>query len=231
MKFKLLNKINEADDAVITFIWEPERSLTWRAGQYIRYTLPHDNPDSRGTRRWFTIAAPPYELKPRITTRFDLGHGSSFKSKLNLLSIGDTIEAGDPEGDFLFDTSRPAVLIAGGIGITPFRAMILQLNDDNNDFRAHLLYGNHSEKFVFKEQLEDIAAKNSNLKLSYFSDPTRIGLKDIQKAGSDYVRPVYYLSGPEPMVEYYTTQIINSGISRDDIKTDDFPGYLWQITN
>lgn len=227
MKFRLAEKFNESDESVTTFVWEPERPITWSAGQYVKYILPHDNPDDRGKTRWFTIAAPPFEGRPRITTRFATEKGSSFKTKLRSLQVGDSIEAMDPEGDFLFDTSRPAVLVAGGIGITPFRAMLQQLDHDGVDFKAHLLYGNRTEQFVFKEQLETIAAKRPNFKVTYFSDPQHIELSDIQQAAAFYTDPVYYLSGPEPMVAHYRDLLTQSGIAEENIKLDDFPGYDW----
>lgn len=225
MQLRLIDKFTEADESVTTFAWEASEPVTWVGGQFLKYILPHDNPDDRGTTRWFTIAAPPYEGHPRITTRFATEHGSSFKAKLHSLEVGATIEATGPSGDFTFDTSRPAVLVAGGIGITPYRAMLLQLDHDNADFKAHLLYANRTEQYVFRDQLEAIAAKRAGCKVSYFTDPKHIEIDDMKRAGAEFEKPLYYLSGPEPMVKSYEQLLIQAGIAQDDIKTDDFPGY------
>jgi ferredoxin-NADP reductase len=224
MKLTLENKA-EAVPGIETFIFNGTDMPSWQPGQYLEYTLPHDNPDSRGTTRWFTIAAPPYEGRVRVTTRIASENGSSFKNALLTLPIGSEIEAGMPDGDFLFDAERPAVLIAGGIGVTPYRAMLLQLDHDKTDFHATLLYANRDDNFPFKSEFDEIAARNSGLRLVYFTDPQYIELGDIQAAAEQYTNPVYYISGPEPMVESYKVLMMNSGIAEDDIKTDYFPGY------
>ena len=225
MQLRLADKHDETDPSVTTFVWESSEPLSWQAGQYLKYTLPHDNPDDRGITRFFTIAAPPYVGQPRITTRFAAEKGSSFKAALHKFKLGDSIEASRPMGDFTFDTARPAVLVAGGIGITPFRAMLLQLDHDQTDFQAHLLYANRTEQCVFRDEFEAIAAKNDKLIVSYITDPKHIELADIQQAAASLTKPLYYLSGPEPMVAHYAEMLKQAGIAEADIKTDDFPGY------
>jgi ferredoxin-NADP reductase len=225
MKLRLIDKFNVTSD-VMTFVWEPEEQLQWRAGQYLHYTLPHDNPDDRGVKRWFTIAAPPYEEHPRITTRFAGEKGSTFKATLHELKIGDSIEATPPEGDFVVEsTDRPIVYIAGGIGVTPYRAILLQLDHESATIEGRLLYANRNDEYIFKDELESVAAKHDNFSISYFTDPQRIALEDIQKAASELSSPLYYISGPEPMAKSYKEQLLHAGITESDIKLDDFPGY------
>lgn len=225
MKLKLIDKFN-VTSYVITFVWQPESPLTWQAGQYLHYTLPHDSPDDRGIKRWFTIAAPPYEEHPRITTRMAAENGSTFKATLRALEIGDTIEATGPEGDFTVEsTDRPIVYIAGGIGVTPYRAILLQLDHDGASIQGRLLYANRNDEYVFREELDAIAAKHEGFEVSYFTDPQHIELEDIQKAASELTSPLYYISGPKPMVEAYKDKLVMAGIPEADIKLDDFPGY------
>lgn len=224
MKLTLEDKF-EPLPGIVTFVFQGEEMPSWLPGQYLKYTLPHDDPDNRGISRWFTIAAPPYEGRPRITTRIAHDNGSSFKKALLALPIGSEIEAGSPSGKFILDESRPAVLIAGGIGVTPYRAMLLQLDHDKKDFRATLLYANRDDSYPFKPEFDEIVERNSGLTLSYFTDPRHIDLGDIQAAAAKYMDPMYYISGPEPMVESYKMLLMNSGVVEADIKTDYFPGY------
>lgn len=223
MQFRLVDKF-EVVPGVITFVWEPEEPVAWQGGQFIRYSLPHDNADDRGSNRFFTIAAPPYEGNPRITTRFS-EKSSSFKSALGALNSGDTIEAGRPSGDFVADAGRPLVLVAGGIGITPFRAILLQLDHEGKDIRGHLLYANRDENYVFRDELDAIAAKHPGFKISYMTEPKRIELSDLQAAAGEFDDPLFYLSGPEPMVEHFKDLLVDAGTNEDVIKTDYFPGY------
>ncbi|MGH8412142.1 MAG: FAD-dependent oxidoreductase, partial [Pseudomonas sp.] len=209
-----------------TFVWESETPLQWQAGQYLYYTLSHDNPDDRGIKRWFTIAAPPFEGNPRITTRFAGEKGSTFKATLHELQVGETIEATEPEGDFIVEsTERPIVYIAGGIGITPYRAILLQLDHDGADIQGCLLYANRNDEYPFKDELEAVAERHAGFSISYFADPQHIELEDIQKAASELTNPLYYISGPKPMVEGYKDKLVAAGIPEADIKLDDFPGY------
>lgn len=222
MLLVLKQVLKEADD-VDTFLWEPSQPIYWQAGQYMKYTLAHDEVDDRGVDRWFTISAAPFETNPSITTRFAPEHGSSFKHALKQYKLGDVIEAEMPEGDFLMDTKRPAVLVAGGIGITPFRAMLLQMQHDHRSIHARLLYANHDEQFVFRDELE-LVAKNNDLKIDYFA-AQRIEVEDILQAAEGLEDPIFYISGPKPMVQTYKDELAQRGISMDNIKTDYFPGY------
>ena len=129
MNLRLIERHSETN-GVLTFTFEPEQPMVWQAGQYLHYTLRHDQEDDRGSERWFTIAAPPFERRPRITTRL-AAESSSFKQALGRLPLGGVIEADGPEGDFVVDDpEHDYVFIAGGIGITPFRAILLQLDHD-----------------------------------------------------------------------------------------------------
>jgi ferredoxin-NADP reductase len=224
MKLTLEDKV-ETVPGIITFVFYGDEMPTWLPGQYLRYTLPHDNPDDRGTRRWFTIAAPPYEERVKITTRVLEEKGSSFKKALLAMPIGSEIEAGPAGGDFIFDESRPAVLIAGGIGVTPYRAMLLELDHNKKDFQATLLYANRDDNYPFQSEFEDIAARHAGLKITYFTDPQKIEPDDVTAAAMRYEKPLYYISGPEPMVGHFEKLLTDSGVPETDIKTDYFPGY------
>lgn len=225
MQFRLTNKFNVAED-VVTFEWESTEPMTWLAGQFLKYTLPHENADDRGTTRWFTIAAPPYAGKPRITTRISADKGSSFKAALLALTVGDTIEASRPSGDFIVeDPRRQFVMVAGGIGITPYRAILLQLDHENADIHGRMLYANRNDQYVFKDEFETLTGKHADFAVRYFTAPQHIELTDMQTAAKELDHPLYYLSGPESMVEQYKGLLTGAGIAEEDIRADYFPGY------
>jgi ferredoxin-NADP reductase len=224
MQLRLIDRVQETSD-VITFIWQTDEPLTWRAGQFMRYALPHEA-DDRGIPRWFTIAAPPYELYPRITTRFSSEKSSTFKVALQALPIGGAIEASRPGGDFIVDDlTRPLVLLAGGIGITPFRSILLQLEHDGVPFSAHLLYANRTDEYPFRTELESLKAKHTTFSIEYFTGDQHITREAIEYVAASFARPLYYISGPEPMVIGYQDMLMTAGVPEVDIKTDYFPGY------
>lgn len=223
MKLKLIDKKTETEN-VQSFIFEPEEKIIWEPGQYMHYVLQYPNPDDRGEERWFTISAAPFEEKIAITTRFAPEKGSTFKQRLAQLSKGDTVEADGPEGDFVLRKGNfKHVLIAGGIGITPFRSMLLQQDHDQQQIKADLLYLNRDDNFVFGPALEKLSDNHPDFRFLRF-----VNKKIIKADLTDYLKEnnaVYYLSGPEAMVEAYEGLLESLKVDKANIITDYFPGY------
>ena len=223
MKLKLLSKKSEVP-GVYTFVFKPDKPTSWVPGQYLHYILPHPNPDNRGIERWFTISSAPYERNICITTRFAGKKGSSFKKALLSLDVGSEIEADGVEGDFTLVAGNVRhVLIAGGIGITPYHAMLTQLFHDKKDVHAQLLYANQDKNLVFGDELAKIESS-----LKYFHVQPFIGRRLVPDDFKKYVDDsgsIFYLSGPEPLVENYEGVLQEMGVPKERIKTDFFPGY------
>src|SRR4030042_5259503 len=159
MKVTLIEKIQETKD-IYSFIFKPEKQVTWEAGQHIFLKIPHPNPDNRGVIRHFTISSAPFEKNISITSRFDIEKGSSFKKALLKLKTGSTIEAYNLRGNFTIkDLKARYAFIAGGIGITPYRSILLDLSNKNNSVNIILIYGNKDQNIVFKDTLDSIESK------------------------------------------------------------------------
>jgi len=224
MLLTLLEKKQETKD-VFSFIFEPNEPFTWRPGQYLFYTLPNDNPDNRGVTRYFTISSAPFEGFVAITTRISK-ESSTFKKSLIDMNIGDTIEASGPDGDFVVDDAgRNLVFIAGGIGITPFRSILLQLNHERKPINVQLLYANRDKDTVFKDRLESLVEKNPNFKINYFISPHRIDEKALSTLNSQLSTLNFYISGPSPFVRSIRDLLKEQGALSKNIKLDFFPGY------
>jgi ferredoxin-NADP reductase len=225
MKLKLVEKRQETAD-VTTFIFTPLETLTWNPGQYLHYVLHHEPTDDRGSDRWFTNAAAPFENHVRITTRQTTDKGSSFKKKLFSLTEGKNIEISVVEGDFVIDDlSQEYVFIAGGIGITPFRSILTQLDHDKKQITVTLLYSNRDQNIVYKDELEEIAKNNPKCTIHYVFSPEHIDEAKIKSVVPDLQKPLFYISGPEPMVDGLGETLKQMGVQEDHIKQDWFPGY------
>lgn len=222
MKLKFLRKRREEEN-VKTFVFEPEKNLEWIAGQYLIYNLEHKNKDNRGKMRFFTISAPPFEKNPSITTRIFNKNRSSFKTALLNLKKGDFIEAKGPDGDFILkDLKKEYVFIAGGIGITPFHSILKQLDFERKKVKIIVLNSNHTSDFIFKKELDDFTKNNKNLKIIYFVSPERIDKNEILKVPKD---AIFYVSGPDPMVEEIEKILEEIKIPKKNIRSDYFSGY------
>ena len=167
MKLILVAKRPETQ-GVVSFLFRSDAALKWQAGQFLLYTLPHPDADDRGITRYFTIASAPFEGHVMLTTRVGGDRTSSFKRTLRHLPLGATVDVDEPEGDFVAgDPGDTHVLIAGGIGVTPFRAILLDLEHRGLPINATLLYANRTPDFVYEAEMDGLAARHSGFIVRY----------------------------------------------------------------
>jgi ferredoxin-NADP reductase len=226
MRLTLINKKKETSDG-ISFFLKSEIPLKWQAGQFLLYTVYHSDPDDRTTRRYFTIASAPFEEYIMVTTRFVKEKGSTFKHALYNLPIGVAIGAEQPDGDFVIGELpiMEYVFIAGGIGITPYRVILLDLDHRKVPINVTLLYSNRTPELVYKTELEYLAKKHHTLQIHYLMDPERITEETVKKLVPALQIPIFYVSGPEQMVEAFEKMLPALGILQDRVRLDYFPGY------
>jgi ferredoxin-NADP reductase len=226
MKLTLRTTKQEASD-IFSFVFEPQRPLRWRGGQYLHYILKHTKPDDRGVERYFSIASAPCEKHVMLTTRFS-SKGSSFKQALKKLKPGEVIETREKGGDFVLDHRRKKfVFIAGGIGITPFRAILLDMASNRKPLNVQLLYANRDTDFAYRKELEALKKRHPEFRIDYIVSPDRIDEKTLPKLVPDMDNPTFYVSGPEPMVESLDKTLKKLGVPKKRVKNDFFPGYRW----
>lgn len=232
----VLKKEEKLSDSVSAFWFEPTRRFDYKPGQFLEYTLPHSHSDSRGTRRFFSIASSPTEGMILLASKFS-EPGSSFKTKLKSLDLGDEITASKVAGDFVlpFDINEKLVFIAGGIGITPFRSMVKFLLDNKEGRDIVLLYAAKTEQDLVFRNLFETAKNTFGMRNVYIlSENTPIGWSGrqgiideslIREEISDFPDRVFYISGPEPMVQNIEKMLAGMALPKKQIKRDYFPGY------
>ena len=161
-----------------------------------------------------------------LTTRFATRKGSSFKSNLQALKVGDEVEFSDLDGDFIVkDFRKEYVFIAGGIGITPFRAILCDADHKRKPLKVTLIYANRHEVAAYKAELEAMSENNQELRICYLFHPRRLDKESLKQLIPDMKRPMFYISGPEPMVEAVSKTLGQLGVPQKKIKQDWFPGY------
>ncbi len=219
-------KVQLASD-VVAFYFNPLRKIDFKPGQFLEWTLPHARSDDRGIRRYFTISSSPTENFIVLVTKF-YDNSSTFKQALSRLKPGGEIIVSDLAGEFTLhdDKNRKLVFIAGGIGITPFRSQVKWLLDKNEKRDVVLLYSNKTERdIVFKDLFGQ--AKGNGVRTIYINTD-KMGYIDeslIKKEVADWKERLFYVSGPEPMVEAFEKVLLEMGVKRRNIKSDYFPGY------
>jgi ferredoxin-NADP reductase len=203
----------------------------------MEFTLGHSQTDSRGNRRYFTLASSPTEEQMRLGVRF-YQQGSSFKRALARLDGRTDLLAGQVAGDFTLprDADRKLAFIAGGIGVTPFRSMLKYLIDMRQGRDIVMLYANRApQHIVYQDVLAD-AQKRLGARVIYtLTDPAmvpqgwqgaqgRIDEQMITANIPDYRDRTFYLSGPPEMVHATEAALSHLGVHRSQIKRDYFPG-------
>jgi ferredoxin-NADP reductase len=233
---RLKEKIQIAPD-VFDFIFVPNRRLAFAPGQYMEWTLGHHDPDSRGNRRYFTLASSPTEDALRVGVKF-YPESSSFKQSMLEMERRREIVASQLAGDFTLpdDPRQKIAMIAGGIGITPFRSMLKYLIDTRQARPVIVFYANRrADEIVYRDVL-DWAAVELGIKTVYtLTDASgapakwwgrlgRVTPQMIKIEAPDYLERVFYISGPDAMVEDTRRMLRKMHVPKDHIKTDYFSG-------
>jgi glycine betaine catabolism B len=224
---------HEADD-VTSFFFLPRQPLSFVPGQYIDLSVPHAHPDSRGISRSLTVASAPSEPLLQLTTRIG-PLPSTFKQALSLLMPGDVVQARGPYGTFVHtDTHTPAVFIAGGIGITPFRSMLAELASRKLRPATSLLYSNARPDIPFRAFFDGLTPAWPELHAAYtvtrpsvaWSGPTgRIDAVFIRRYVRDLSRSMFFVCGPSGFVDAMAGTLDEMGLRATQIKREGFPGY------
>lgn len=236
LTLKLIEKKYIAKDTC-EFVFQPNCRVKFSPGQYIEWTLPHDKPDTRGIRRYFTLASSPTEDTVRIGIKF-YTPSSTFKKRLRLLESGDVLHAVQLCGDFTLpkDPKKKIGCVAGGIGITPFRSMVQYCIDAKDTRDIVLFYQNKTPEDVAYKTFFDQAAASVGIRIIYGVDSVgsdgdwdgEVGFltpQIIQKYAEDVCERMWYISGPNTMVGAYKKILVDIGVARKNIKTDYFPGF------
>ena len=134
---KLLSRSSVAE-GTMAFHFAKPAGFSFKAGQAADLTLLNPpETDSEGNIRTFSIASPPFEDQLTFATRM---RDTAFKRSLKVVPIGTEIHIGPPTGSFTLhkNASKPAVFLAGGIGITPFLSVVRQADHDRLGHKLYL---------------------------------------------------------------------------------------------
>jgi ferredoxin-NADP reductase len=216
---------------VKSFRFKRPEGFDYDPGQYMYVTIIVG--DKKQTEH-FTISSSPSEADFIEFTKRITDH--EFSKTLDQLRIGDWAYLKAPEGKFTFKGEYPKVaMIAGGIGITPFRSIIKYCVDRNIKSQITLLYGNRNEESIaFREELETLVTQNQNLRIVHTLAESgenwkgRRGFIDLQMVKEetpDYAERVFYVCGPPGLVTSILEILKTLKISNDRTRTERFSGY------
>lgn len=233
-----LRKKEEVAEGTLAFYFEKPAGLQFKPGQFANLTLLNPpETDGEGNVRSLSIASAPFEEDLLFATRM---RDTAFKRVLKAMPLGSELTLGGPFGSFTLhsDASRPGVFLAGGIGITPFRSMILHASRNRLPHRLLLVYSNRRpEDAAFLQELEGIEKKNTKYKFigtmtqmekSKRKWDGRTGSIDkdmLSECTDDWKGSIYYVAGPPTLVSAIGHVLADLGVSEDDVRSEEFAGY------
>jgi ferredoxin-NADP reductase len=225
-------------ESTMSFRFEKPASFVFTAGQFIDIDLlsPSET-DAEGNTRGFSVSSAPYEDIIMVTTRL---RDTAFKRVLKTLPLETEVKIEGPFGNLRLhnDVKRAAVFLAGGIGVTPFRSILLDAASKRLPHHIFLFFSNHRpEDAPFLDELQSLGKSNANynfigtmthMEKSQRSWPGERGVinremldKHLKEASS----PIYYIAGPPGMVKGLHAMLQAAGVDEDDIRIEEFTGY------
>jgi ferredoxin-NADP reductase len=234
---KLRNR-EEVAERTMAFRFEKPASFQFTPGQFVDITLLNPpETDTEGNARGFSIASAPYEDFIMVATRL---RDTAFKRVLSGASSGTEVQVEGPFGNLRLhnDKSRAAVVLTGGIGITPFRSILWHAAKQKLPHRIFVFFANRRpEDAPFLRELQELEKRNPNYKLiacmtdmekssrSWSGERGVITRAMLDKYLNGAVSPVYYITGPPAMVKAMHTMLVDSGVDDDNIRVEEFAGY------
>ena len=238
MSFKFERKTDIVDGKQLQNQQQQEQNyyLNYKAGQYAIINLGTKE-DPEGSARSFTMASSPTENFILISTRV---RETPFKKKLASLDAGSHVNVTAPLGKFVSheDYSKPAVLLSGGIGVTPFRSMIKYSTDKQLPVKIVMFDSNRNlENILYKKEFDEWASLNENLKIVYSLDVGDNGWKGergfINKimitrylSITELDNSIFYICGPPAMLNAMKKLLQEDlDIPKERIRVEEFIGY------
>ena len=173
----------------------------------------------------FTVASAPTENVVRLTMSIG-DNPSDFKKAMLELKQGMKVKMTGPVGSFYLKDNNPSHLIAGGIGITPFRSILKQVEAEWNgaEKQIELLYMDSKKSYLFKDEMDEIANKTS-ISVTYLDSRENLHQEIDKFATLNKNNGNYFIAGPKSMVDSISTYLQNNNVSKRNIKKDAFYGY------
>jgi len=206
---------------LVTFVFKSEKKLDWKPGQHGIFKI--ENTKINKPSRTFSIASTPDEDEIVISMRIP-DEASEFKRSLLELKAGDKISMRGPFGPFYMEDDKPTLMLAAGIGITPFRALVRGAIMNNKIEAKKLLYLDSNKEYIYNTEFDSLS-ESGLLDIRYLSSR-----EEFYNEINNYVREKgnssnYYIAGPKGMVSSIKMKLKEAGVDKKNIKTDFFLGY------
>ncbi len=200
----------------------PCPNITWQPGEFGVFSLP-GKIISGNDCRTFSIASVMSEGCVMLGTRVGK-EPSEFKKTMLSMKKGESVSIRGPFGDFkIQDETSPVVLFASGVGVTPIRALLKQL-EHNENRNVEVVYAS-TEFYLYCDEITEIA--NNNPKINLYKTTTREETtQKITELAKHYGDSAFYYISGAPIVITSTRELLGElNVSDKKIISDSFMGY------
>ncbi len=181
----------------------------------------------------YILEAHPFSLSGRLENndiRITIKMLGDFTNNAKELKLGTRVLIDGPHGVFTEKALKKekALLIAGGVGITPLRALIESIAKKGRD--AILLYSNRTKKdIIFKDELEKLSELNPvkvvhilSAEENWKGEQGRIDAEKISRLVPDFRDRDIFLCGPPPMMESIKKELKGAGFNLNQLHYEKF---------
>jgi ferredoxin-NADP reductase/DMSO/TMAO reductase YedYZ heme-binding membrane subunit len=213
--------VHEEVPGVVSILVEGEQldELAAEPGQFFRWRFL--TPDHWSTAHPFSLSAAPTDRRLRLTVKA-LGDGSR---GLQALPIGTWVVAEGPYGAVTPSrrTRRDVLLVAGGVGITPMRALFESLPLVPGGDLLLVYRARTEDELVFRAELDEIA-RARGARVAYVLGPDRAALSRpaLQHNVPDLVERDVYMCGPPGLMTAVRRSLLDAGLPPDQLHEERF---------
>jgi len=225
-------------EGTMAFRFARPADFRFEAGQSMNLSLidPPET-DGKGNARTFSIVSAPHESVLVVATRM---RDTAFKRVLKSMPAGGRVSLRGPAGKFTLDgaDARPAVFLAGGIGITPFVSMLRHAAHSRLERDLWLFYSNRRpEDAAFLDELAALPQRNPRCRFvgtmvemakssrAWSGETGFLDRAMLERHLKDLAAFIYYVAGPPGLVEAMQKMLTDAGVKDEAIRTDEFFGY------
>ena len=221
---------------------------TFEAGQYIEFMV-----EKNGARllRCFSISSSPayyartglIELSIRIQQK-----GRITPWIRQQLELGSLVNISAAQGEFVLSSalqksspSEKLLFIAGGSGVTPFRAMLQQFaynqhasNQQAFELDVHLLYySRNNQEIVFQQEFEQLQKECPNITITFVDSDVEgfVCAEHLRTYCDDFFQRTTFICGPSPMIQQARKVLADEGIEKERVHFEFFGAAPIEIEN
>ena len=217
--------IKETSD-IYSFIFEVPDTFDWLPGQHGIFRFKEEIPMEGKDFRIYSFASIKEEKMMLFSTRI-VEEPSDFKKNLLKLEPGDVMTVDKARGKFLLkDYGKPTLIMAGGIGITPVRAFIKEIEYKQPTIKdLNIFYSDDRGEFAYEDVFNTTNEAYEGLNIELIDDREVFTNKIDAYAKELKNQSLYYISGTPGMVNFISEKLMSYGIEKENVITDKFAGY------